>query len=332
MEVSTLMVGWGWSYDELKAGWQEIEALGYDACYLGDDLFPHYFEDDPASAQARVQVYDPWTVLAAMAETTERMRIGTLVTPCRRRHPSVFAKITTLVDIISGGRLTVGLGAGNSPDQTLACGLPLLGATERSTLLEEEVRILESLWTEERTSFEGDYYTVRELVNFPKPVRKPRPEILFGFGSPKFLTRLAAEFADRINLFGDAARSRAALDALKAHCEDLGRSYDAIVKSCLSVMLFTDHEVPPEERSQVITERARLIGRDPEEMLGECERMLTYVGPPKQCAESVLAYMQDLGLTELVICPDTIGELSHERTMAGLRTFAAEVMPALKAA
>ena len=117
-----------WTYEQLRAGWQEIEALGFDACYMGDDLFPHHFDDDPANAEAQVEVYDPWTVMAVMAETTERMRIGSLVSPAGRRHPVLFAKMTSIVDVISNGRLSVGLGSGNAPDQAHALGEPYLKA------------------------------------------------------------------------------------------------------------------------------------------------------------------------------------------------------------
>ena len=332
MEVSTLMVGWGWSYEQLRAGWQEIEELGYDACYMGDDLFPHYFDDDPANAQARVEVYDPWTVMPAMAETTNHMRIGPLVSPCGRRHPALFAKITTLVDIISEGRLTVGMGAGNSPDQTLAVGKPYLGATERAAKLEEEVRILNSLWTEERTTFEGRYYNVRNLVNFPKPARQPGPELQIAFKSRKFLTRLAAEFADRVNLLGtDDEQVQEAMNALKAHCKALGRNYDEIKKGRLSAILFTEKEVGPDELDDVLEERAAQLNYDPDELKREHKGfVLSYVGPVAACAAALRKRTVDIGVTELVICPDTIGENSYERTMEGLRVFARQVMPQLK--
>ena len=332
MEISTLMVGWGWSYDQLKAGWQQIEELGYDACYMGDDLFPHYFDDDPANAQTQVEVYDPWTVMPAMAETTKRMRIGSLVSPCGRRHPALFAKITTLVDIISKGRLTVSMGAGNAPDQTLAVGEPYLGGTERAAKLEEEVRILNSLWTEERTTFEGRYYTVRNLVNFPKPVRRSGPELQLAFKSKKFLTRLAAEFADRVNLLGtDDEQVLGAMNALKGHCEDLERNYDEIIKGRLSAILFTEKEVGPGELDNVLEERAAQINYNPDELKREHKGfVLSYVGPVNACAAALRKRTVDIGVTELVICPDTIGENSYERTMEGLRIFAREVMPQLK--
>ena len=332
MDVTTLMVGWGWTFDELQAGWQEIEALGYDACYLGDDLFPHYYEDDPAAAQEAVAVYDPWTVLPVMAATTKRMRIGSLVTPCGRRHPALFAKITTLVDIISEGRLTVSLGAGNAPDQTKACGLPFLTPRERVAMLEEEVRILDSLWTKSRTSFEGQYYQVRDLVHAPKPSRKPRPELQFGFSSPKFLTRLAAEFADRVNLFsGSDEEVQAAIDALHAHCRDFRRNPDEIVKTRAAIVTFTEKEVSEGERDDVIRARALEMKRDPEELLEEFRYALAYVGPPGGCAEALRERTEPLGIGELVVFPETIAENPYERTMAGLRTFASQVMPALQA-
>lgn len=332
MEISTLMVGWGWDYGQLRAGWQEIEELGYDACYMGDDLFPHYFDDDPANAQGRVEVYDPWTVLPAMAETTKRMRIGPLVSPCGRRHPALFAKMTTLVDIISEGRLTVGMGAGNAPDQTRAVGEPYLKATERAAKLEEEVRILNSLWTEERTTFEGKYYSVTDLVNFPKPVRRQGPELQLAFKSKKFLTRLAAEFADRVNLLGtDDEKVLEALDTLKSHCEALGRNYDEIKKGRLSAVLFTENEVGPDELDTVLEERAALINYDPDELKREHKGfVLSYVGPVAACAAALRRRTVDIGVTELVLCPDTIGENSYERTMKGLRIFAREVMPELQ--
>ena len=333
MEISTLMVGWGWNYEQLRAGWQEIEELGYDACYMGDDLFPHYFDDDPANAQARVEVYDPWTVLPAMAETTRRMRIGPLVSPCGRRHPALFAKITTLVDIISEGRLTVSMGAGNAPDQTRAVGEPYLSGTERADKLEEEVRILNSLWTEERTSFVGKYYSVSNLVNFPKPVRRSGPELQIAFKSKKYLTRLAAEFADRVNLLGtDDEKVVEAMDALKTHCEDLGRNYDEIKKGRLSAILFTESEIGSGELDHVLEERAAQINYDPDELKREHKGfVLSYVGPVSACAAALRKRTVDIGVTELVICPDTIGENSYERTMEGLRMFARQVMPQLKA-
>ncbi|MEO1936181.1 MAG: LLM class flavin-dependent oxidoreductase [Myxococcales bacterium] len=196
MEISVDLMGWGWTYDELKKACTEFDDLGFDGCYIGDDLFPHYWEEDPASAVPEIEVYDPWTLLPIIAELTTLIRIGTMVTPGGRRHPALFAKMTTLVDIIAGGRRTAGLSASNAPDQRSAVGDLKLNLTERVARLGEEVRILDSLWRNERTTFKGTYYSVESLISYPKPVSQPRPELLFGFKSKKYMTRLAAEFAD----------------------------------------------------------------------------------------------------------------------------------------
>ena len=332
MEISTLLVGWSWTYDQLKAGWQEIESLDFDACYMGDDLFPHYFDDDPANAQGQVEVYDPWTILPLMAETTDRMRIGSLVSPAGRRHPALFAKMTSIVDIISNGRLTVGMGAGNSPDQRAALNEPNLKGVERATKLEEEIRILVSLWANERSSFAGEYYTVNKMVNCPKPVSKPRPEILIAFKSKKFLTRLSAEFADRVNLIGaDDKTAMEALDTLKEHCKDMGRDYDQIRKGRLCSITFTEEEVGPDELNNVLEQRAIQLDINPEDIISEHrDHVLSYVGPPGGCVEALRKRTADMGIDELVMCSDTISENSYENTMEGLRFFAREVMPELK--
>jgi len=334
MEVSTLLVGWGWTYEQLRAGWQEIEALGFDACYIGDDLFPHHFDVDPANAEAQIEVYDPWTIMPVMAETTERMRIGSLVSPAGRRHPALFAKMTSIVDVISNGRLSVGLGSGNAPDQAHALGEPYLKASQRVAKLEEEVRILDSVWRNERTNFDGEYYTANKLVSFPKPVSQPRPEIQIAFKSKKFLTRLAAEFADRVNLLGnDEAGVQAALDALQQHCTDLGTDYDRIRKGRLCSVIFTDDEVGPDERENVLRERAVQLNREPDGLIYEHHQsdfLLSYVGPPDKCVETFRERNVPLGIDELVICPDTAGENSYENVMKGLRFIASEIMPGLK--
>jgi alkanesulfonate monooxygenase SsuD/methylene tetrahydromethanopterin reductase-like flavin-dependent oxidoreductase (luciferase family) len=332
VEVSTLLVGWGWSFKELKAGWQEIEALGFDACYMGDDLFPHYFDDDPANAQANVEVYDPWTILPVMADTTSRMRIGSLVSPAGRRHPALFAKMTSIVDNISGGRLTVSLGAGNAPDQRAALGEPLLKGAERAARLAEEVRIMDALWREEKVTLEGEYYTVKGMVSSPKPVSRPRPEIQIAFKSKKFLTRLSAEMADRVNLIGaDDVTAREALDALRGHCNDVGRDYDSIRKGRLCAVLLTEQNIPEVSVEQVLIAKARELGRDPRDLLDEHnEYVLSYVGPAAGCAEALAKRTLEMGINEVVMCPDTIAESSYANTMRGLRRFAEEVMPALK--
>jgi len=335
MEISTLLVGWGWTYDQLKSGWQEIEDLGFDACYVGDDMFIHHMEQgDSPPTDAEEAVFETWTILAAMAATTNRMRIGSLVSPCGRRHPALFAKMTTVVDIISGGRLSLGMGAGNSPDQFRSMGIPFGTARERTDMLEEELEIIKSLWTQGRATFQGKYYNVSEAVNSPGPIQKPHPEIHIAFRSPNFVPPIAARFADRVNLPGaDDDGIVRAMDALEKHCLEQGRDYGRIIKGRLASIIFTESEVGPKDRLDVIRERAVEIGVDADELVEEHDKyVISYVGPASGCAEALVKQTVDLGVNEVVFCIDTFTFSNYERTMAGLRSFAKDVMPRLSSA
>lgn len=322
MEVATLLIGWGWSYDELRRGWSEIEALGYDTCYMGDDLFPHPKVD--------LSVYDPWTILPAMAATTTRMRIGSLVSPAGRRHPGVFAKTTSITDVISGGRLIVGMGAGNAPEQQRSVGQPYPGPAERTQMLREELAILRSMWTNPRTSFAGSFYDVTDAINEPKP--GSLPEILVALKNKTHLPSVAAEFADRVNALGaDDCEVAELIAVITQKCRERKRNASDITFSRPASVVFTDDAVPPDDVDRVLEERAALIGANPVEMTFEHRLwVLSYVGPPQGCAEAITKRTLDLGFNEIVICIDTIGANAYERTMCGLRTFAQQVMPALQ--
>jgi alkanesulfonate monooxygenase SsuD/methylene tetrahydromethanopterin reductase-like flavin-dependent oxidoreductase (luciferase family) len=332
MDISVLLVGWGWTYDQLKSGWQEIEALGYDACYVGDDMFVHHMEQgDSPPEDAAESVFEPWTILAAMAATTNRMRIGSLVSPSGRRHPALFAKMTTMVDIISGGRLSLGMGAGNSPDQFRTMGIPFGTARERTDMLEEELEIINTLWTEGRATFQGKYYNVLEAINSPKPIQKPHPEIHIAFKNPKYLPPIAAKYADRVNLMGKNNEDiTKAVNALNSHCQNQGRDFERINKGRLASIIFTESEVGQKDRQDVIRGRAVEIGVDADELIDEHEKYVaSYVGPASGCAEALAKETVELGLNEVVMCIDTFTFSTYERTMEGLRTFAIEVMPKL---
>ena len=325
MEVSTMLVGWGWTFDQIIAGWKETEALGFDAGYMGDDLFPHAFDEADFDAAC----FDPWTVLPAIAVSTSRMRIGTTVTPSGRRHPGLFAKMTSLVDVMSNGRLTVGMGAGNAPAQQKSLGQPFLTPAERVQMLVEELSILRAMWTEDRATFKGRYFQIEDAINVPKPVRKPHPEILLGFKSAKAMAPHVANFADRANVFaGDDLSLEKILTAVRAQCALIDRRFGDIVFSRCASLIFTTGPVDNVEAA--IAARAQEIGMAPDLLLAEHKAVLSYVGPPEECAPFLLAKTEKLGIHEVVILIDTIDKNSYERTMAGLRTFARLVLPALK--
>jgi alkanesulfonate monooxygenase SsuD/methylene tetrahydromethanopterin reductase-like flavin-dependent oxidoreductase (luciferase family) len=334
MELAVLLPWVGWSYEQARTVWTEIEQLGFDTLYVGDDLYIQHFDHDPDKhANTTVPIFEPWTMLPVIAATTKRMRIGTFVSPCGRRHPAVFAKMTSNVDIISGGRLIVGMGLGNTPDQFRSIGQPYLKSAERALMLREELTILKSMWTQERTNFDGKFYKIVNGINSPKPVQKPHPQILIGFRKPAMRARIAAELADRVNIQGqDDAEVTKTLDALEEACDELGRDYSRIIKSRFAVLVFTDREIKPTEIETVLRQRARTIGWDPSDLLHRYhERNLFYVGPPSNCAAALLERTRDIGIDEIVIW-GIFDQPGFAGAMTGYPIVAREVLPRLKKA
>jgi len=327
LEVSVLLVGWGWTYEQIKTSFIEMDRLGFDVAYLGDDLFAH----PPREAVIYDAVYEPWTVLPAMAQLTERIKLGSLVSPVNRRNPGLFAKMTTMVDLVSGGRVIVGRGLGNAPEQHRSIGQEFPEPPARFEMLEEELAIIRGMWTQPRTTFEGRHFEAHNAVNEPKPISEPHPEILLGFGGGKKMTALAAEYASRVNLFGlEDDHIRAMVARLSRACEAIGRDPEAITVSRLINLVFTDDPVSEVDRLPLLREIAAEIGDDPDEFLTDnVDHIPYFIGPPRDCPEFLQRRALDLGLREVVLCIDTIGRNSFERTMNGLRTFAEQVMPRL---
>lgn len=142
---------------------------------------------------------DAWTTLAALAAVTRRIRLGTLVSPVTFRHPSVLAKAAVTVDHISGGRVEVGLGAGWHEEEHRAYGFDFPVAATRMALLAEQLEVVHRQWSEERLTFEGEHYRVRDLRGLPRPLQRPHPPLIVGGrGGPRSV-RLAARWADEYN-------------------------------------------------------------------------------------------------------------------------------------
>jgi F420-dependent oxidoreductase-like protein len=173
-------------------------------------------------------ILEAWTFIAAMAEATSRVRIGCMVTGNTYRHPGVLAKMAVTVDHLSDGRLEFGLGASWAEIEHTMLGIDYGTAGWRIERLDEACQLIELLWTQERTTFEGRHYTLRDAISNPKPVQKPRPPIWLGGAGEKKLLRVVALRADVWNLFwttagedpDEASRLSGVLDG---HCEAVGR-------------------------------------------------------------------------------------------------------------
>lgn len=212
------------SIDEYRQVWQVTEEAGFDHAWVMD----HFATIDHDESG---DIFEAWTLQAAMAVATSRVRIGCMVSGNTYRHPAEIAKMAVTVDHLSGGRLEFGFGAGWNVYEHEAMGLELGAPKPRLDRFEEACTIIRSLWTNERTSYAGEHYTVTDLVAEPKPVQQPMPCWIGGSGRRRTL-RIVAEHADVWNWTGaeleDFSDASATLDR---HCETIGRDPAEIRRS-----------------------------------------------------------------------------------------------------
>ena len=232
----------GVTLPQIKRSWREardtaiaVDRLGFDSVFVCDHLYGIPFPNLP--------IFEAWSELAAVAAITERVELGTLVTPPFFRHTAVFAKQLATIDHVSNGRTICGLGAGWFDAEFRGYGLAFPPVGERLRALEEMCIVLKRMWTEPTVTFEGRHVTVNEVLCEPKPIRRPR--VLIGGGGEKVLLRIAAEHADIWNNMGVAQREFARkLALLRKHCDSVRRDPAEIVASqqCLVVLAETEAE------------------------------------------------------------------------------------------
>ena len=203
--------------------WKEGDRIElYDAGWTFDHLDP-IFSDGPGP------VFEGWTMLAALSGIVHRIRLGVLVTGNTYRHPAVLANMAATLDVISGGRLEIGLGTGWVEAEHEAYNISLPSWTERFDRLEETCEILDALLTQESTDLEGPFHTLRGARAEPKPIQKPRPPIVIGGTGEKRTLRIAARWADQWNLpVGKPDVLRHKVEVLHGHCSDIGRDPNEI--------------------------------------------------------------------------------------------------------
>ena len=199
-----------------------------------------------------------WTVLSALAAVTSRIRLATLATSVGYRNPAHLAKIAAGVDLISRGRLTLGIGAGYLEAEYRQYGweFPPRPAV-RIRQMQEAVRLILAMWTEKRTTFHGRYFHVEDAILEPKPVQKPHPPVMIAGGGEQLTLRAVARLADACNLGGDVETVRHKLAVLRGHCDAAQRDYGAIEKTHNNSWLLARDE------AAVAAKRERLAPRGP---------------------------------------------------------------------
>jgi F420-dependent oxidoreductase-like protein len=261
--------------EALRTVWRLADEAGFDHVWDFDHL-ASIGDGGPDRP-----IFEGWTLQAAMAEATKRVRFGCLVTGNTYRHPVLLAKQAVTIDHLSGGRLEFGIGAAWAEIEHAMYGIE--GLDHRVGRLSESLQIIKSLWTEERTNFEGRYYHVKDAIANPKPLQKPYPPIWIGAGGDSTL-RLVARHADVWNAAGggDAAKMKELIAKLEDACGAVGRDFSEIRRS----LQFGWDGV---DRASLLEESARYLE------LGFTEQVIYLRGPD---AAGVAGKVADL-LTDL---------------------------------
>jgi F420-dependent oxidoreductase-like protein len=238
------------------------------------------------------------TILSALAARTSRVSLGLLVGGVTYRNPALLAKLTTTLDLISGGRAVLGLGAAWNEEEHDAYGIPFPPLRERFERLEDALKIARAMFTQQETSVTGRHHSTASAVNSPQPLRGDIPILVGGSGERKTL-RLVAQYADGCNVFGDVARARHLMGVLDGHCEAVGRDPSAITRTRMGAAFVA----PTHEQGLRKLDAAKQAGL-PEERA----RMLALAGGPEAIAEQTQAFL-DVGIEGLTLSIPDVHDL-----------------------
>jgi F420-dependent oxidoreductase-like protein len=214
---------------ELAAVGAAADEAGVDTVWVAD----HLIQADP-TAGPDTEMFEAFTTLGFLAARTERVRLGTMVAAATFRPPSLLVKAVTTLDVLSGGRAWLGVGAGYHREEALAMDLPLPPLPRRFEHLEDTLRLAHHLWSGDTAPFDGTHAHLAAPVGSPPPVTAPHPPILVGGAGERHTLRLVARYADACNVFDlldGGATVRRKLAVLARHCADAGRPYEAVEKT-----------------------------------------------------------------------------------------------------
>ncbi|WP_019811832.1 TIGR03560 family F420-dependent LLM class oxidoreductase [Saccharomonospora halophila] len=233
MRISVSVTNYSWRDGPPERRLAEVaraaDHAGLDTLWVPD----HLLQVDPTST-GDAEMLEAYTTLGFLAARTRRIRLGTLVTAVTFRPAALLIKAVTTLDVLSGGRARLGLGAGYHEGEARAMGLSLPPIAERFARLEETLRLAEHLWSGHETAFHGTRHHLENPVNRPFPVSRPRPPVLIGGTGEQRTLRLVARYADACNLYDlpdDGRTVRRKVAVLARHCEELGRSIDTVDKT-----------------------------------------------------------------------------------------------------
>jgi F420-dependent oxidoreductase-like protein len=264
-----------------------------DSIYTYDHFLPYYAPDNEKN------FFECFTLLSAIAAITNRVKVGQLVTCNSYRNPALLAKMLSTLDVISNGRAELGIGAGWHKEEYIQYGYDFPPALTRIEQLDESIIVIKSMWMQERATFSGRHYSVKDAICNPKPTQKPYPVIMIGGEGEKYLLKVVAKHADRYNHpCGSVQVLKRKISIIKEHCISIGRDHKDIEFSVLASCLVRETE---EELKEVIRLRKKQLYGIQQVKAAESTSL---VGTPEKVRMVMNEYI-DLGLTHFVL--DLIG-------------------------
>jgi len=282
---------------------QMAERLGFDSIWLYD-----HFHNVPRPAHEAV--FEMWSTIAAISQRTTTVRLGQMVGCNGYRSPALLAKITSTIDVISGGRLDWGIGAGWYESEFRGCGYEFPKPKDRIGMLRESVEIVKSMWSNPETTYDGTYYNLVRANCDPKPLQQPHPPIWIGGGGEQLTLRVVAQHADCSNWGGKPDEWARKREILKGHCTAVGRDEETIRKTWAPELLIR------ETAAEIVAVGSRSLTGEPLPSWREGN----LVGTPEQVSEKIAAYIA-LG------CRGFIPWCADYPDTTSMELFAAQVMP-----
>lgn len=265
-----------------------------DAGFSFITVMDHFFQIG-VQGPVEMEMLEGYSALSYLAGATKRVRLGTMVTGVTYRHPGVLIKTVTTLDVLSGGRAFLGLGAAWFEREHVGLGVPYPPLKERFERLEETLQIAHQMFAGKRDPYEGRYYHLAEPLLSPAPLSQPRIPILVGGSGEQKTLRLVAKYADGCNLFGDPETQRQKLSILKQHCSEVGRPYEEILRTANSRISVTakgeDGSLTPAQA----LEQVRALGEAGVQLVNFSMPNVSTIEPLEIFGREIIPAVEDVG-------------------------------------
>ena len=234
-------------WETILSSASKIEELGYESIWVYD-----HFHTVPTPTQD--PTYECWSLMAALSQTTSKVRLGQMCTCNSYRNPAYLTKVASNIDVMSGGRLEYAIGAGWYDQEYNAYGYEYPSAGTRLKMLEESLIIYKKMTTEDEANFKGEYYEIHNAINQPKPLQKPHPPLWVCGGGEKVTLKLLAKYGDYGNWDVDIEGFKHKSTILKQHCEDQNRTYDEIGRTLHTNVIIGENQADLDSKLNKISE------------------------------------------------------------------------------